>query len=93
MTGLNPSGLHQWLFLVPSWFTDGPTSIFSPKGTPAHFIFGLSMFVLAITAAIFLTAGGVLALCPDPLSPARHGFRITNPRRFTAAIRSSFPGR
>ncbi len=60
MTGLNPSGLYQWLLLVPSWFTDGPTSIFAPKGTPAHYIFGLSLFVLAITAAIFLTAGGVL---------------------------------
>ena len=49
------------MLLVPSWFREGPTSIFSPKGTPAHFIFGLSMFVLAITAAIFLAVGGVLA--------------------------------
>ena len=45
----------------PSWLRDGPTSIFAPKGTPAHLIFGLSIFVLAITAAIFLTAGGMLA--------------------------------
>jgi cytochrome c oxidase subunit 2 len=52
---------HSWLLLVPSWLSEGRTSIFSPKGTPAHFIFGLSMFVLAITAAIFLVAGGVLA--------------------------------
>jgi cytochrome c oxidase subunit II len=52
---------HHWLLLIPSWFGEGRTSIFSPKGTPAHFIFGLSMFVLAITAAIFLAAGGVLA--------------------------------
>ena len=50
-----------WLLLVPSWLSEEPTSIFSPKGTPAHFIFGLSMFVLAITAAIFLAAGGILA--------------------------------
>ena len=60
MTGLNPSGLHQWLLLVPSWIMDGRTSIFAPKGTASHEIFGLSLFVLAITAAIFLAAGGVL---------------------------------
>jgi cytochrome c oxidase subunit 2 len=36
------------------------TSIFSPQGAPAHLIFGLSMFVLSITAAIFLAAGGLL---------------------------------
>src|ERR1700677_3768319 len=52
---------HFWLLGVPSWLGEGRTSIFSPKGTPAHFIFGLSMLVLAITASIFLTAGGVLA--------------------------------
>jgi cytochrome c oxidase subunit 2 len=51
----------QWLVLIPSWLTEGRTSIFSPKGTPAHLIFGLSIFVLAIAVAIFLTAGGVLA--------------------------------
>jgi cytochrome c oxidase subunit II len=51
--------VHCWLLAVPSWIT-GRTSIFSPKGTPAHYIFGLSMLVLAITAAIFLTAGGIL---------------------------------
>ena len=45
----------------PSWLTDGQTSVFAPKGTPAHLIFGLSIFVLAITAAIFLVAGGLLA--------------------------------
>jgi cytochrome c oxidase subunit 2 len=63
--GLNLFGLRWgiadvWSRVAPSWITDGPTSIFSPKVTPAHFIFGLSMFVLAITAAIFLTVGGVL---------------------------------
>jgi cytochrome c oxidase subunit 2 len=52
--------LH-WLLSVPFWLTEGRTTIFSPKGTPAHFIFQLSIFVLAITAAIFLAAGGVLA--------------------------------
>lgn len=38
----------------------GPTSIFTPKGTPAHSIFGLSMLVLSITTVIFLVVGGLL---------------------------------
>jgi cytochrome c oxidase subunit II len=38
----------------------GPTSIFSPAGTPAHSIVGLSILVLAITAVIFLTVAGLL---------------------------------
>ncbi len=48
-----------WLLFAQSWLGDG-TSIFSPKGTPAHFVFGLSMFVLSITLAIFLAVGGIL---------------------------------
>ena len=35
--------------------------IFSPKGTPAHHIFGLSIFVLAITASIFVITASLLA--------------------------------
>ena len=50
----------HWLLSVSSWLRDGRTSIFSPKGTPAHLSFGLSMFVLAITAGIFLAAGSLL---------------------------------
>jgi cytochrome c oxidase subunit 2 len=38
----------------------GPTSIFSPDGTPAHSVFGLSMLVLSITLSIFLVVGGLL---------------------------------
>ncbi len=38
----------------------GPTSIFSPDGTPARSIFGLSMLVLSITMGIFLLVGGLL---------------------------------
>jgi cytochrome c oxidase subunit 2 len=37
-----------------------PTSIFSPAATPAHSIFTLSIFVLVITACIFLTVAGLL---------------------------------
>jgi len=51
---------HWWLSMS-SWLRDGKTSIFSPKGTPAHLSFGLSMFVLAITVGIFLAAGSLLA--------------------------------
>src|SRR5579863_9207551 len=36
------------------------TSIFAPAATPAHSIFSLSMLVLAICAAIFLTVAGLL---------------------------------
>jgi cytochrome c oxidase subunit 2 len=36
------------------------TSIFAPVSTPAHSIFSLSLFVLAITAAIFATVFGLL---------------------------------
>jgi cytochrome c oxidase subunit 2 len=38
-----------------------PTNIFSPVSTPANTIFGLSMFVLAVTAAIFIAVFGLLA--------------------------------
>jgi len=61
LLGLRLSLAPPWLLTLSSWLRDGKTSIFSPKGTPAHLIFGLSEFVLAITAAIFLTTGGVLA--------------------------------
>jgi cytochrome c oxidase subunit II len=37
-----------------------PTNIFAPTSTPAHSIFGLSMFVLAITALIFVFVAGLL---------------------------------
>jgi cytochrome c oxidase subunit 2 len=37
-----------------------PTNIFAPASTPAHSILGLSMFVLAITALIFVVVGGLL---------------------------------
>ena len=36
------------------------TSIFAPEATPAHSIFSLSLLVLAICTAIFLTVGGLL---------------------------------
>lgn len=38
----------------------GPTSIFSPAGTPAHSIFSLSMLVLAVTFCVFLIVASLL---------------------------------
>jgi cytochrome c oxidase subunit 2 len=75
---------HLWLLGLPSWITDGHTSIFSPKATPAHFIFGLSMFVLGITAAIFLTAGGVLLYVL-----IRYRQRVTDPEHEPVQIYGS----
>jgi cytochrome c oxidase subunit II len=37
-----------------------PTNIFAPASTPAHSIFGLSLFVLAVTGAIFAIVFGLL---------------------------------
>src|SRR5215469_364062 len=37
-----------------------PTNIFTPMSTPAHSIFGLSLFVLAITATIFIVVSALL---------------------------------
>jgi cytochrome c oxidase subunit II len=42
-------------FAAPPAETSGSTSIFSPVSTPADSIYGLALFVLAITGAIFLT--------------------------------------
>jgi cytochrome c oxidase subunit 2 len=46
--------------IVQSVPGNAPTSIFAPQGTPAQSIFGLSMLVLGIVAAIFLVVGGLL---------------------------------
>jgi cytochrome c oxidase subunit 2 len=54
--------IHRSLRLFALAFEGGsPTSIFRPAATPAHAIFGLSMFVLAITGAIFAIVTGLLA--------------------------------
>lgn len=41
--------------------TLSPTNIFAPVSTPAKSIFGLSLFVLAVTAAIFVVVFSLLA--------------------------------
>jgi cytochrome c oxidase subunit 2 len=48
-----------WICSATAAFADmaqplSPTNIFAPASTPAKSIFGLSLFVLAVTAAIFL---------------------------------------
>jgi cytochrome c oxidase subunit 2 len=40
-----------------------PTNIFAPASTPADSIFGLSLFVLAVTAGIFLLVFTLLVYC------------------------------
>lgn len=40
-----------------------PTNIFAPNSTPADSIFGLSLFVLSVTAGIFVIVAGLLAYC------------------------------
>ncbi len=47
------------IYLAPD-VIHGRTSIFSPKATPAHSIFGLSTLVLAFALGIFLVVGGLL---------------------------------
>jgi cytochrome c oxidase subunit 2 len=48
------------LVLMPD-VIHGPTSIFSPAGTPAHLVFGLSLLILSITLSIFVLVAGLLA--------------------------------
>jgi cytochrome c oxidase subunit 2 len=50
----------QMIYDLPNDFSHGKTSIFAPAGTPAHLIFGVSMLVLGITAAIFVVVSGLL---------------------------------
>jgi cytochrome c oxidase subunit II len=40
-----------------------PTNIFAPNSTPADSIFSLSLFVLSVTAGIFVIVGGLLVYC------------------------------
>ena len=74
---------RQWalkLLVVVCWFGTAssagtadpalsPTNIFAPASTPANTIFGLSIFVLAVTATIFVIVFSLLAYG----SEAAHG--------------------
>ena len=48
-------------FADPAHRPSSPTSIYSPASTPAQSIYGLSLFVLAITAIVFVLVFGLLA--------------------------------
>ena len=48
---------------APADSSFSPTNIFAPVSTPAHLIFGLSLFVLAVTAAIFVIVCSLLVYC------------------------------
>jgi cytochrome c oxidase subunit II len=52
--------VHSSFRLAGGGFVLSPTSIFDPAATPAHSVFGLSMLVLSVTLAIFLTVSGLL---------------------------------
>ena len=54
------SSILSHAFAEPMTFAS-PTNIFAPVSTPAKSIFGLSMFVLAVTAAIFVVVFTLLA--------------------------------
>jgi len=45
----------------PAHGPSSPTSIFNPVSTPAQSVYGLSLFVLAITAGVFVLVFGLLA--------------------------------
>jgi cytochrome c oxidase subunit 2 len=51
--------MHIAIYLFPD-VIHGRTSIFSPNGTPAHSVFGLSTLVLSFALGIFLVVGGLL---------------------------------
>src|ERR1700683_2150374 len=55
---MEPSFIAAFLLTVPSL---SPTNIFAPASTPAQSIFDLSLFVLEVTAAIFLVVFSLLA--------------------------------
>src|ERR1700727_2399386 len=53
------SSMLSHAFAEPMTFAS-PTNIFAPVSTPAKSIFGLSIFVLAVTAAIFMVVFALL---------------------------------
>jgi cytochrome c oxidase subunit II len=61
---IRQSSAATWLLLTSSILTaQGATpSTLAPASTPAHQIFDLSVFVVAITGGIFLAVGGLLAV-------------------------------
>ena len=73
------------VYLFPD-LIHGRTSIFSPNGTPAHSIFGLSTLILTFTLGIFLVVGGLLLYA---LIRFRHRETDPNPLQEPAQIYGS----
>ena len=71
--------------LIPD-LIHGGTSIFSPNGTPAHSIFGLSTLILTFALGIFLVVGGLLLYA---LIRFRHRETDPNPLQEPAQIYGS----
>ena len=69
-----------------------PTNIFAPSSTPADSIFGLSLFVLAVTAAIFVLVASLLVYASCSSGTGRTT-TAANLHRSTAAIRWNWRGR
>src|ERR1700723_835304 len=80
------SGTAAWLLLTTSMLTaQGTTpSTLVPESTPAHQIFDLSIFVVAIAGGIFLVVGGLLAV-----ALFRFRARVTDPAGEPAQIYGS----
>ena len=78
----------SWLVIgSPSFATAGPTghptnttSIFAPASTPAQSIFGLSIFVLATVAIVFIVVGGLLTYSLLKFRERRDGDRSEPPQ-------------
>jgi cytochrome c oxidase subunit 2 len=57
---VNPTLLSSLATMTGPDIVHGATSIFSPDGTPARSIYGLSMLVLGVTFTIFVIVAGLL---------------------------------
>ena len=77
-------GAYRAAGLLALQFGHSSTNIFAPEGTPARSIFGLSMLVLAICAAIFIIVSGLLLY-----TLIRYRHRSTDSEREPAQIYGS----
>jgi cytochrome c oxidase subunit II len=64
----------------PARGPSSPTSIFSPASTPAQSIYGLSLFVLAITAAVFVLVFGLLSYAVIKFRERAHDLKREPPQ-------------
>jgi len=67
-----------------------PRNIFAPASTPAKSVFGLSLFVLAVTGAIFLIVFVLLLYSVVKFKKEKEPTMDANLPRYAAAIRSNW---